>query len=173
MKSAKEIIIPAVFTAMLIGVQFVLSGLAGVELISVLLLSFTYVFGLKQGFIAVNAFIIVRNLIFGFFLDVFILYVIYYNLFVLVFGLISKALNREYSIKIHICLTVIAVILTSGFTLLSDVITPLLYSYSASATKVYFLASLSVMIPHIICVLATVSALFYPLYKVLISVKTQ
>ena len=48
MKSAKEIIIPAVFTAMLIGAQLVLSGVAGIEIVTVLLLSFTYVFGLKN-----------------------------------------------------------------------------------------------------------------------------
>ncbi len=171
MKSVKEIIIPAVFTAMLIGVQLVLCGIAGIELVTVLLLSFVFVFGLKQGFIAVNAFILLRNLIFGFFLDVFILYVIYYNLFTLAIGLISKAVKGEYTIKIHIILTVVAVVLTACFTLLSDVITPLLYNYSLNATKAFFMASLTVMIPHMICSLATVTTLFFPLYKALKSVK--
>ena len=80
MKSAKEIIIPAVFTAMLIGVQLVLSGVAGVELVTVLLLTFTYVFGLKQGFIVANAFSILRCALFGFFVNVVLLYLIYFNL---------------------------------------------------------------------------------------------
>ena len=171
MKSAKEIIIPAVFTAMLISAQFVLSGIAGVELVTVLLLSFVFVFGLKQGVIVANAFIVLRNLIFGFFLNVFILYVIYYNLFVLVIGLISKAVKGEYSIKTHIILTVIAVVLTACFTLIDDVITPIMYSYSPKAVKIYFMASLTVMIPQMICSLATVITLFFPLYKALKTVK--
>ena len=171
MKSAKEIIIPAVFTAMLISAQFVLSGIAGVELVTVLLLSFVFVFGLKQGVIVANAFIVLRNLIFGFFLNVFILYVIYYNLFVLVIGLISKAVKGEYSIKIHIILTVIAVVLTACFTLIDDVITPIMYSYSPKAVKIYFMASLTVMIPQMICSLATVITLFFPLYKALKTAK--
>ena len=41
MKTAKEFIYPAVFTAMLIGAQLVLSGVAGVEIVTVLLLAFT------------------------------------------------------------------------------------------------------------------------------------
>ena len=167
MKSAKEIIIPAVFTAMLIGVQLVLSGVAGVELITVLLLTFTYVFGLKQGFIVANAFSILRCALFGFFVNVVLLYLIYFNLFVLVIGLIGKAFKRGYSLKIHIVLTAVAVVLTASFTLIDDIITPLMYSYSASATKIYFTASLTIMIPQMICALATVILLFFPLYKVL------
>ena len=171
MKSAKELIYPAVFTALLIGVQLVLSGVAGVELVTVLLLSYIFVFGLKQGFIVVNAFSILRCAIFGFFVNAVILYLVYFNLFVLVIGLITKAVKGKYSIKIHIILTVVAVILTACFTLIDDVITPIMYSYSAYATKLYFTASLTVMIPQMICSLATVSTLFYPLYKVLILAK--
>lgn len=167
MKSAKEIIIPAVFTAMLIGVQLVLSGVAGVELVTVLLLTFTYVFGLKQGFIVANAFSILRCALFGFFVNVVLLYLIYFNLFVLVIGLIGKAFKRGYSLKIHIVLTAVAVILTACFTLIDDIITPLMYSYSLYATKIYFTASLTIMIPQMVCALATVILLFFPLYKVL------
>ena len=171
MKTAKEFIYPAVFTAMLIGAQLVLSGVAGVEIVTVLLLAFTYVFGLKQGFIVANAFSLLRCLIFGFFVNVVFLYLVYYNLFVLVIGLISRVLKKRYTIKIHLLLTVVAVILTACFTLIDDVITPIMYSYSAYATKLYFTASFTVMIPQMICSLATVSTLFYPLYKVLILAK--
>ena len=171
MKSAKEIIIPAVFTAMLIGTQLVLSGVAGIEIVTVLLLSFTYVLGLKQGVIVANAFSLLRCLIFGFFVNVVFLYLVYYNLFVLVIGLLSRVLKKHYSIKIHALLTVVAVVLVACFTLLDDFITPLMYSYSAYATKLYFTASLTVMIPQMICALATVSVLFYPLYKALTYVK--
>ena len=84
---------------------------------------------------------------------------------------LGRCIKGKYSIKIHIILTVVAVILTACFTLIDDVITPIMYSYSAYATKLYFTASLTVMIPQMICSLATVSTLFYPLYKVLILAK--
>ncbi len=171
MKSAKEIIIPAVFTAMLIGAQFVLSGVAGVELVTVLLLSFTYVFGLKKGLIVANAFSLLRCLLFGFFVNVVFLYLVYYNLFVLVIGILSRVFKTRYSIKIHALLTVVAVVLSACFTLIDDFITPLMYGYSAYATKLYVTASFTVMIPQMICALATVSVLFFPLYKALIYVK--
>ena len=167
MKSAKEIIIPAVFTAMLIGAQLVLSGVAGVEIVTVLLLTFTYVFGLKQGLIVANAFSLLRCLLFGFFINVVALYLVYYNLFVIVIGVLSGAFKKEYSIKVHVLLTVVAVGLTACFTLLDVFITPLIYSYSAYATKIYFTASLPVMISQMICALATVAGLFFPLYKAL------
>lgn len=168
MKSAKEIIIPAVYVATLIGAQFVLSGVAGVELVTVLLLSFVYAFGLKKGLIVANAFIVLRTLLFGFFINIFILYIVYYNVFVIVIGVISKIFKSKYSVKIHVLLTVLAVVLTACFTLFDDVLTPLMYSYSLSATKIYFIASLYTMVPQLICSLATVTTLFYPLYKVLI-----
>ena len=162
MKTAKEFIYPAVFTAMLIGAQLVLSGVAGVEIVTVLLLAFTYVFGLKQGFIVANAFSLLRCMIFGFFVNVVFLYLVYYNLFVLVIGLLARVLKKRYTIKIHVLLTVVAVVLVACFTLIDDFITPLLYGYSAYATKLYFTASLTVMIPQMICASATVTALFFP-----------
>ena len=42
MKTTKSIITAGVFTAVLIGAQLALSGVAGVEIVTVLLLSFCY-----------------------------------------------------------------------------------------------------------------------------------
>ena len=49
MNSAKKIILLGVFTALLIGGQFTLSGISGIEIVTVLLLTFVYKYGIKQG----------------------------------------------------------------------------------------------------------------------------
>lgn len=49
MRTAKEIALIGVFTALLISGQFVLSGLSGIEIVTVLLLSFSYYFGIRRG----------------------------------------------------------------------------------------------------------------------------
>ena len=79
MKSAKKIILPGVFTALLIGGQFALSGISGIEIVTVLLLTFVYKYGIKQGLFVANAFSLIRCFIFGFIPSVLILYLIYYN----------------------------------------------------------------------------------------------
>ena len=161
MDMAKKIIIPSVFTALLLGGQFALSGISGIEVVTVLLLAFSYKFGIKQGLLVANAFSLLRCFIFGFFVNVLILYLVYYNIFVIVFGLLGKAYKGGYSIIKHIVIIVVAI-----FTLLDNIITPLLYSYSLSLRKIYFISSLYTMIPQIICTFITVLVIFPILLKV-------
>ena len=61
MNTAKKIILPGVFTALLIGAQLVLSGISGVELVTVLLLTFVYKYGIKQGVLVATAFSLLRT----------------------------------------------------------------------------------------------------------------
>lgn len=166
MNTAKKIILPSVFTALLLGGQFVLSGISGIEVVTVLLLTFSYKFGVKQGLLVANAFSLLRCFIFGFFINVLILYLIYYNLFVLVFGFLGKAFQKTYSVKKHLVIILVAVVMTILFTLLDNIITPLLFSYSLSLRKVYFISSLYTMIPQIICTFITVAVIFPILLKV-------
>ena len=56
MYSAKKVVLPGVFTALLIGGQLILSGVSGVEVVTVLLLAFAYRYGVKQGLLVANAF---------------------------------------------------------------------------------------------------------------------
>ena len=167
MSQAKKIILPSVFTAILIGGQFVLSGIAGVEIVTILLLSFTYKYGVKQGLFVANAFSLLRCLIFGFLLNVLILYLVYYNIFVVVFGILGNVFNRQYSIKKHAIITIVAVVMTVLFTMLDNVITPLLYGFNLKATKAYFYASLYTVVPQVICTFATTITLFPVLIKAL------
>ena len=167
MIGAKKIILPSVFTALLIGGQFVLSGISGVEVVTVLLLTFTYKYGIKQGLLVANAFSLLRCFVFGFMPNVIILYLVYYNLFVIVFGLLGKAFKSEYGVKKHAIIIAVAIVMTALFTILDNVITPLFYGFTLNATKAYFVASLYTVIPQFICTLATTTFLFPIILKIL------
>ena len=166
MNSARKIILPGVFTALLIGGQLALSGISGVEVVTVLLLTFVYRYGIGQGLLVANAFSLLRCFIFGFMLNVIVLYLIYYNIFVVVFGLIGKVFKHEYSVKKHIIVVIVAIIITVLFTMIDNVLTPLMFGFTANATKAYFVASLYSVIPQVVCSFVTVTLLFPVLYKV-------
>lgn len=166
MDTAKKIILPSVFTAVLIGGQFVLSGISGIEVVTVLLLTFSYKFGVKQGLLVANAFSLLRCFIFGFMLNVLILYIVYYNLFVITFALMGNAFQKKYTFKKHILVIIVAVIMTILFTLLDNIITPLLYSFSPNVAKAYFITSLYTLVPQIICTFVSILVLFPILLKV-------
>ncbi len=165
LKTAKEISLIGIFTALLIGGQFALSAVSGVEVVTVLLLAFAYRFGVTRGLFVANSFSVLRCFLFGFFPTVIMLYLIYYNLFVVVFGLLGKKFNRILNAKTHAILIAAAVIMTVFFTLLDDVITPLYYGYDYSTAKAYFIASLAAVIPQSICAFATVLLLLPVLLK--------
>ncbi|MCQ2399733.1 MAG: hypothetical protein MJ072_04415, partial [Clostridia bacterium] len=145
MKTTKELTITGVFVALLLGGQFALAGVSGVEIVTVLLLSFCYVFGPLTGVICATAFSLLRCLIFGFSPTVVILYLVFYNACELLFGSLGKKFGEVTLIK-HIVVTVFACVFTLLFTLFDDVITPFFYSFSADATVAYFYASLPVMV---------------------------
>lgn len=171
MRAAKEIALNGVFTALLIGGQIVLSGISGVEIVTVLLLSFSYYFGIRRGLFVANAFSLLRCLIFGFFPNVIILYLVYYNLFVLAFGLLGIRFKKELNLVIHIILVIVACIMTIIFTGLDDIITPLYYRFSIDAMRAYALASLTAVIPQVICTIVTVSFLLPILNRVFGNIK--
>lgn len=166
MRAAKEVALIGVFTALLIGGQFALGGISGVEIVTVLFLSFAYCFGVARSLIVANAFSLLRCCIFGFFPTAVILYLVYYNLFAVVFGLIGAKFKRQFNLKFHAALVLAACLMTALFTGLDDIITPLYYGYSPSAAKAYAVASLTAAIPQIICTLLTVALLFPVLFKV-------
>ena len=86
----RDIAYCAVMTALLIAAQYVLSFVSGVELVTVLLLTFSYVFGVRCGVLTAAAFSLLRCLIFGFFPNVLLLYLVYYTSFAALFGLCGR-----------------------------------------------------------------------------------
>lgn len=162
-RSAKECAGIAVFVALLIASQTVFSALPGVEVVTVLFITYSFTFGGSRGMAAATVFSLLRQVLFGFFPVVLILYLIYYNLLCALFGWLSKRLKMEW--KTLVITVFLACICTALFTMLDNVLTPLWYGYSARATRAYFLGSLSFLAAHVICVAITVSALFLPLRK--------
>lgn len=170
-RGAGYVAVVAVFTALLLAAQYALWFVKGVELVTVLLLVFSYRFGVRCGVLSAVAFSLLRCLLFGFFPNVVLLYLLYYPLFAACFGLLGNALHRRTGVRVQMLLTVLAVLLTALFTLLDDAVTPLLYGYTKEAALAYFLASLPTMAVQTVCAAVTVLLLFRPLLFILKRVK--
>ena len=167
MSRAKTVALISMCTALLIGGQFVLSGVVGVEIVTVLLLCFSYCFGCRMGIAIATAFSLLRCLFFGFFVNVVVLYLIYYNLFALFFGWIGKRISKfSYPVK-TVIVTFSAMIFTAFFTLFDDMLNIVLYSMNRNAAITYITASIPAMVSQIICTLVTVSVLFIPLTAII------
>ena len=170
-RGAGYVAVVAVFTALLLAAQYALWFVKGVELVTVLLLVFSYRFGVRCGVLSAVAFSLLRCLLFGFFPNVVLLYLLYYPLFAACFGLLGNALHRRTGVRVQMLLTALAVLFTALFTLLDDAVTPLLYGYTREAALAYFLASLPTMAVQTVCAAVTVLLLFRPLLFVLKRVK--
>ena len=163
MRATRFITITALYTALLIGVQFALSGVAGVELVTVFFLAFCFAIGVKAGVTVAVCFSTIRCFLFGFYPTVIILYLVYYTGFALFFGFLGNKFSRRITLCKFLWTVILATAFTAIFTLLDDLITPLFYAYSASATEAYFYASLPFMLSQCICAAISVSVLFVPL----------
>ena len=227
-----QLVFCAVMTALLIAVQYVMGFVSGVELVTVLFLSFCYVFGVKCGLLTGIAFSLLRCLLFGFMPNVILLYLVYYSLCALLFGFVGKRqvsrwlcpvllavlaaacayfavsglpISILYQARVSTMLwilfgislailifytvlvmakkgeqgrelatvTALAVVCTVMFTLLDDVISPLVLGYSAEAAVAYFYTGFMAMLPQTICAAVSVFALFLPLKKALGTVQRR
>ena len=171
MKTAKEITIIGLFIALLIGGQFILSGISGIEIVTVLITSFCFYFGVFSGLIVATSFSLLRCFIFGFFPNVIILYLIYYNLLAVIFGLLGKAFLKSINFKKLIIIIAIAVFSTILFTALDLLLMKVFYSFTLKAIWAYFIVGLPTLITQIICVALSVACLFIPLIKVYKTIK--
>lgn len=169
--TAKDSAYIAVFVATTIALQFALTYLPGIELVTVMFIAFSYACGIKKAVISATTFSIFRQIIFGVFPNVLILYLVYYNLIAVLFGLLGR--KKEFSFKRLIILTICACICTITFTLLDNVITPLWLGYSKKVAKLYFYSSFAFALPQTIFTAISVALLFTPLYKVFIKLNTK
>lgn len=167
--TAREIANLAVFVALVIAAQFAFSFVAGVELVTVLFVAYSFTFGVRRGMLAATAFSLLRMLLFGVFFNVLLLYLIYYNALAACFGLLGTRVQNP--LKNLWWLVLVACVCTACFTLLDNILTPLWYAYTEKAAKAYFIASLPVLFSQIACTAVTVGALFLPLRKVFLFVK--
>lgn len=162
--TAKECVVLAMFVAVVIAVQLTLALLPGVELVTVLFVSYSFVMGWKMGMLSATAFSFLRQIVFGFFPNVLVLYLLYYNFLTLGFGLLGKKL--QITVKSLPIIVILSCVGTVLFTMTDNILTVIWYAYSAKAAKAYILASLSFMIPQVICTAVSVSLLFLPLWRV-------
>lgn len=163
-RSAKECAYLAVFVALVIAMQVTLSVVPGVELVTVMFVAYSFTLGVRRGMFAATTFSILRQIVFGVYPTVLILYLIYYNLLTACFGLLGKGIKSP--LKWIVVIIFIACVCTACFTMIDNVLTPLWYGYSKRSAELYFKASLPFMIPQIICTAITVATLFYPLHRV-------
>ena len=160
-KLGKDCAYIGVFVALTITTQLCLSFLPGVELVTALFVAFAFAFGCQRGIAAATVFSLLRHVVCGFYPTVLVLYLIYYNLLCLLFGFLGRW-SRLTPQKV-LWLTAVACVCTICFTMLDNIITPLWYGYSGRVFKIYFYASLSVMLPQVICTAVSVGVLLYPL----------
>ena len=121
--------------------------------------------------VAATAFSLIRQLLFGFFPVVLILYLVYFNFLVALFGFLGKRIaNKWRFLPLFVALACVCTLL---FTLSDNILTPLWYGYSKRATEYYFYASLPFMIPQTIGVCASVAFLFMPLTRVFSLIKRR
>lgn len=153
--------------ALLIGGQMALSGVSGIEIVTVMLLCFCFHYGVRHGIAVATTFSLLRCFFFGFQINVIVLYLVYYNVFALFFGWLGKRITGRISLP-KLCVVVAsAMVFTVLFTMLDNVITPLIFAFHTNAAAVYFAQSLYALVPQTICTMATVSILFVPLTKIL------
>ena len=167
MISARDLARMSMCVAMLIGGQLVLSALSGIEIVTVLLLCFAFCYGWRDGVLIAVVFSVLRCFIFGFQVNVIILYLLYYPAFALFFGWLGKRLKGQIKYKELAIIIGSAILFTISFTMLDNVLSSLLFGLTAVGAKAYFLASLYTLVPHVACVTATVGIFFLPLTRVI------
>ena len=167
MQKTKFIVRVAICVALLIGVQLALSAISGIELVTVMMLCFCFCYGIRTGVTIATVFSLLRCFVFGFQVNVIVLYLIYYNLFAVFFGWLGTRFTGRISFAKQVIIIASSMGFTLCFTLLDDVITPLMFAFHANAAKVYFLQSLTALVPQTVCTLVTVSVLFTPLTRVI------
>ena len=168
--TAKELARIALFVGLSIGVQYAFSALPGVEAVTLLFAVFAFVYGCVRGCVAAVAFALLRQLLFGFFPTVMLLYLLYYPLLACVFGLLGRWVRGwKGGAKTEVMAVVLAVALacvcTAAFTMLDNLLTPWLLAYTPKAAEVYFKASIPTMLLQMACAAISVGTLFYPLTK--------
>ena len=134
--TAKECALLAVFVAVVIASQLALSAVPGVEIVTVLFVAYSFSVGAKRGMLASTAFSLLRQVIFGFFPVVLVLYLVYYNLLALGFGALGRRIKSP--VKSLPWIVALACMGTILFSVTDNILTPLWYGYTERAIRAYF-----------------------------------
>ena len=145
MNKTKFVVRVAMCVALLIAGQLALSSVSGIEIVTVMLLCFCHCYGVRHGIAIATTFSLLRCFVFGFQINVIVLYLVYYNLFAIFFGWLGACLTGKNPLLKLIIVVAAAALFTALFTLLDDVITPLIFGFNQNAAKVYFYQSLTAL----------------------------
>ena len=173
MNTAKKTAICGAFCALLLATQYVFNAIKGVELVTLLFVTFCFTFGGVCGFLVAVAFCLLRCLIYGFFPSVMVLYLIYYPLLALAASALGKAVKNAPALKQTIIVTLFSVVFTVIFSAIDCIVTPLFYSFTASAWVAYIYQCAPVCLIQCICVSLSVALLFLPLKKAFVIIKRR
>lgn len=162
-RSAKECSYAAVFVALVIAAQLVFAALPGVEIVTLLFVVYAFSFGAVRGMLCATAFSLLRQIIFGVYPTVLILYLAYYNFLAFVFGWLGKRIGKP--LRFLWVIVLVACGCTLLFTVMDNLLTTAWYGYTERAAELYWKASLTVLFPQLVCTAVSVGVLFYPLYR--------
>lgn len=167
--SVTDIALTGVMAATLEAVKLALSALPNIELVSLLLALYGYVFGLS-GVLAAVIFVCVEVLIWG--LNTWVIsYLIYWPLFALLFWVIGKKISNRFII------TGVAVVMTFLFGVLTSLVdVGLLTGYWDNFLKrfsIYYLRGVWFYVTHIVSNTVAFLVLFKPLEALFRKLKSQ
>ena len=165
MNRAKKIAICGAFCALLIVIQYAFSAIKGVELVTLFFITFCFTFGGLYGLLAAFSFSLLRCLLYGFFPNVLILYLVFYPTLALAAGVLGKRLKESSSFKQLIAVTIFGLVCTVYFSALDCVVTPLFYNYTQKAWIAYVYQCIPVCLIQCCSTFASFLLLFLPLKK--------
>ena len=165
MNTAKKIAICGAFCALLVAIQYALSAVKGIELVTVFFFTFSFCFGGICGCAVAISYTLLRSFLFGFFPNITILYLVYYPLFALASGLLGKLTAKSLPKKRLIFSLITVCLFTILFTALDCVITPIFFEYTREAWVAYIIQATPVCLIQSVCAIITTALLFFPLTK--------
>ena len=167
--SVTDIALTGVMAATLEAVKLALSALPNIELVSLLLALYGYVFGLS-GVLAAVIFVAAEILVWG--LNTWVIsYLIYWPLLAFIFWMIHKRISNRF------ILTGIAVVMTFFFGILTSLVDIGLFSgywdNFLERFTIYYLRGTWFYVAHIACNAVVFPILFKPLEKLFKKLKVQ
>lgn len=155
---SKRVAYTAVMCALLIGGQLALSAVSGVEIVTVLMVCFCCVSGVRTGAVCAVAFTLLRCFLFGFHPTAFILYLIYFPSLALVFGGMGHIKKQVYEscpplLTAVVCTALILIAGASLFCNLSGVIKISAVYKNFVNVLLWIIFAISVALCAVFCVL--------------------
>lgn len=167
----KKIVLTAMFAATITGGKFALMALPNIEVVTLLIMLYTYTFGFLMGLGATLIFVVIETFLFSFNTWV-ISYLIHWPLVCILTGITKRLIDKN---KV-IVPALIACIITALFGLLTSLVDTLVFTTPDLYLKMFvatYVRGILFFITHIVSNTLVVGLGFLPLSKVLTRLKNQ